>query len=75
MKRTKQIKSYLISSVLLMFSTILNAQWQPITNNNTWYLGTGNVGIGTNAPQTPLHTMQNLILGATVPSSIALTRE
>jgi len=75
MKRTKQIKSYLISLVLLMFSTILNAQWQPITNNNTWYLGTGNVGIGTNAPQTPLHTMQNLILGATVPSSIALTRE
>ena len=55
MKTTKRSKTYVITSILLMLTCTLSAQWSPITNNNTWYLGSGGVGIGINAPETKLH--------------------
>ncbi|MEI6556392.1 MAG: hypothetical protein WCL70_12450 [Paludibacter sp.] len=75
MKTPKQSKLYLITSVLLMFTMTLSAQWQTITNDNTWFLGSGSVGIGTTTPQTPLHIKQNLILGGVATNFISLTRE
>jgi len=63
MKQLKLIKSFIITLVFLMCTMLVCAQWQPLTNDNTWFLGTGYIGIGTISPIQKLDVSGNLAVG------------
>ena len=52
MKKINFLKPSVITSLFLMITTFINAQWSPITNNSIWNLNSGSVGIGTTSPYT-----------------------